>query len=413
LGAWRIAGQQLVDQRVCHENVFCHGAALVYTAQVPVVKVVETPRSASPSSGEQALVPPILSIIICTLDEHEAIRGVLSELREHLQGISHEIIVVDDSIDERTGDAVNAYAAGDPRIRLLRRYNASGLSSAAIAGWDVAKGSILAIMDGDGQHDPSLMKALLQQLTGSDADVAVASRYLDDARSGLGGLRHRLSRAGTWLTDATLGVPMADPLSGCFAMTRAWYTQVRGGLSGLGFKILIDVIASGPRRPKTAQIPTLLRARAGGTSKLDTRVVIDLITLLVEKRTRGRITAKAMMHGMAVLATFAGQSLSLGLLLQLAVPLWIATLLAVGIGLAVRWWVGYVMTSRSLRPHTAGAFVRRWSAFYAYRWSDLPLNAGVVMALCAWRCPWLLAVIAGVLLSEARYYVAGKAGVRA
>ncbi|MBM7131165.1 glycosyltransferase [Dyella mobilis] len=385
----------------------------MYTAPVSAVRVVETPRADDSSVAGQSLAPPVLSIVICTLDEHEAIRGVLSELGEHLQGISHEIIVVDDSADERTGDAVNAYALGDPCIRLLRRYNASGLSSAAIAGWDVARGSILAIMDGDGQHDPSLMKALLQQLTGSDADVAVASRYLDDSRSGLGGMRHRLSRAGTWLTDATLGVPMADPLSGCFAMTREWYAQVRGGLSGLGFKILIDVIASGHRRPKTAQIPTLLRARAGGASKLDTRVVVDLITLLIEKRTRGRVTAKAMMHGISVFTALAAQCLSLGLLLKFSVPSWMAVLLAVGLGLATRWWIGYLMTSRSQRPRTAGAFVRRWLAFFAHRWSDVPLNAGTAIILCAWHCPWLLAAVAGMLLSEIRYSVTGKAGARA
>jgi dolichol-phosphate mannosyltransferase len=226
-------------------------------------------------------------------------------------------------------------------------------------------------------------------------------------------VRHRLSRAGTWLTDATLGVPLADPLSGCFAMTREWYTQVRSELSGLGFKILIDVIASGHRRPQTAQIPTMLRARAGGTSKLDTRVVVDLITLLIEKRTRGGLKAKTIMRGIATFTAFVGQCLSLGLLLQLAAPLWTAALLATCIGLASRWWVNYLMTSRSLRPRKAADFIRRWSAFYASRWSDIPLNAGVTAALCAVHCPWPIAALAGVLLSEARYLVMGKAGAGA
>jgi dolichol-phosphate mannosyltransferase len=389
-------------------SVFFHGVAHVYLAQIPAIKVVEAPRFHDNAVEAFPLSAPTLSIVICTLDEHEAISGVLSELGEHLQGISHEIIVVDDSTDERTGEAVNTYAAGDPRIRLVRRYNASGLSSAAITGWDAASGRFLAIMDGDGQHDPALMKSLLDKLATTDADVAVASRYLDDARSGLHGVRHNLSRAGIWLTDTMLGVPLADPLSGCFAMTRDWYAQVRGQLSGLGFKILIDVIASGQQRPHTAQVPTLLRARAGGASKLDTRVVVDLITLLIEKRTRGRFTAKAMMQGVAVFATLCVQALSMGLLLQLACPLWAATLLSVGLGLAGRWWVNHVMTSRSLRPRRLGDFIRQWLAFYRGRWSDLFLNAGVVFALCALHCPWPLAVTAGVLLSEARYHLGSK-----
>jgi dolichol-phosphate mannosyltransferase len=372
--------------------------------------VVEAPRLHDSAAEVLQLPVPVLSIVICTLDEHEAIGGVLSELGEHLQGIHHEIIVVDDSTDERTGDAVNAYAAGDSRIRLVRRYNASGLSSAAITGWDAAKGRFLAIMDGDGQHDPALMKSLLGKLMHGDTDVAVASRYLDNDRSGLHGVRHRLSRAGTWLTDTMLGVPMADPLSGCFAMTREWYAQVRSQLSGLGFKILIDVVASGQQRPRTAQLPTLLRARAGGASKLDTRVIVDLITLLIEKRTRGRFTAGAMMQSAAVFTSLCVQALSFWLLMKSAAPLWAAMLLSVGFGLGGRLWINYLMTSRSLRPRRASDFVRQWSAFYRTRWSDAFLNAGAAIALCALHCPWLLAVTAGVLLAETRYHLGGKAG---
>jgi hypothetical protein len=65
-------------------------------------------------------------------------------------------------------------------------------------------------------------------------------------------------------------------MSGCFLMRRDWYEAVRPSLSGLGFKILVDVVASGRRRPIVEQIPTVLRARAGGESKLDLRVAVDL-----------------------------------------------------------------------------------------------------------------------------------------
>lgn len=381
------------------------------TLLVQAVKAVPEIR---PPSGET--VPqeaPTLSLVICTLDEHEAIGGVLSELGEHLMGISHEIIVVDDSPDYRTAEVVDAYATEHAQVRLVRRYKASGLSSAAINGWDVAKGRILAIMDGDGQHDPALIRTLVEKLANPDIDVAVASRYLDDSRSGLHGLRHRLSRTGTWLTDAMLGVPLADPLSGCFAMTRDWYVQVRRHLSGLGFKILIDVVASGARKPQTAQVPTLLRARAGGESKLDTRVVIDLVALLIEKRTRGRFTAAALMHGMAAISALCAQWLALSLLLRLAMPLWLAMLLSVGAALAGRFAVNLLMTPRSRRPGNAHELHRQWLAFCLGRWSDVPLNAGFALALCMAHCAWGIAVLAGVLLAESRYYFGANAGARA
>jgi dolichol-phosphate mannosyltransferase len=378
-----------------------------------VIETGDLPGSHDPSNHAKLANAPLLSVIICTLDEHEAIGGVLRELDAQLSGVGHEIIVVDDSTDERTGDVVNAYAVNNPHVRLVRRYKASGLSSAAIAGWDAAKGGVLAIMDGDGQHDPTLMKALLGKFDDPTIDVAVASRYLDDSRSGLSGARHTLSRAGTWLTDTTLGVPLADPLSGCFAMTRDWYNQVRGQLSGLGFKVLIDVVASGQRRPHTAQVPTMLRERAGGTSKLDTRVIVDLITLLVEKRTRGKITAKAIMNGIGVVATLCVQWLSMGILMKAGASLLLAVLLSVGLGLAGRLAVMHLMTSRSLRPRTLMDACQLWSSFYASRWSDILLNAGVTFALCKLGCPWVLATLIGVLLAEARYHIGKKAGASA
>lgn len=354
----------------------------------------------------------MLSLVICTLDEHEAIGGVLREIDEYLQDISHEIIVVDDSADNRTADVVTAYGAQHPQVRLIHRYMATGLSSAAIKGWDAAHGRFLAIMDGDGQHDPSLMRALLKKLSDPDIDVAVASRYLEDSRSGLHGLRHRLSRIGTWLTDVTLGVPLADPLSGCFAMTREWYAQVRQELSGLGFKILIDVVASGTRKPHTAQVSTLLRARAGGESKLDTRVIIDLIALLIEKRTHGRFTAYALMYGMTILSALCAQWLSLGALRHLSLSLWLALLLSVGFGLAARFAMTLLMTPRPRRPRNTHELHRQWMAFCISRWTDLPLNTCFALALCMAHCPWSIAALAGVLLAESRYCFGVNAGVR-
>ena len=383
------------------------------TLHVPAVKAASTPAPDSHSGETTSQDAPLLSLVICTLDEFEAVGGVLRELDQHLQGISHEIIVVDDSSDSRTADVVSAYAAEHPQVKLVRRYLASGLSSAAIKGWDVATGRFLAIMDGDGQHDPALMRMLLDKLSTPDVDVAVASRYLEDTRSGLHGLRHRLSRAGTWLTDVTLGVPLADPLSGCFAMTREWYTQVRRELSGLGFKILIDVVASGTRKPRTAQVPTLLRARAGGESKLDTRVVIDLVALLIEKRTRGRFSAGAFMSSMSMLSALLMQWFSLGALRTLALPLWLALLLSTGAGMTSRFGLAVLMTPRSRRPRNALELRRQWMAYCLSRWTDVPLIAGSALALCMAHCPWPIAVLAGVALAEVRHYFGVQAGANA
>ena len=119
---------------------------------------------------------PELSLVICTLDESGSIGPVLRETLDHLQGVDVEIIVVDDSADERTADAVRACARQDRRILLLRRQGERGLATAAAAGWAMARGRVLGLMDGDGQHDPAVLPQLLAGLETKGADIAVASR---------------------------------------------------------------------------------------------------------------------------------------------------------------------------------------------------------------------------------------------
>jgi dolichol-phosphate mannosyltransferase len=249
-------------------------------------------------------------LVICTLDEAEAIGAVLRETRAALEGVPHEVIVVDDSVADDTARVVRAFQSVHPNIRLVRRREERGLASAVIAGWKLASGEVLGVMDGDGQHDPLMLPKLLAQMHAQDADLAVGSRYIAGA-SGLTGFRARLSEMGTVLTSLILGVRLADPLSGLFLVRRSWFEAVGPRLSGVGFKILVDTVASGRRRPRVAQLPTALRARRGGESKLDARVVADLAALLIEKRTGGWIQARFVLFSCVGLS---GVAVNLGIL---------------------------------------------------------------------------------------------------
>lgn len=305
-------------------------------AVVPTSSFAAATELPDPVTSPSASPQPLLSVVICTLDEHESIGRVLDELAQALDGIQHEVIVVDDSPDERTADAVRRQQSSNP-LRLVRRQGARGLSAAAIAGWDTAHGGVLAIMDGDGQHDPYMLRRLLDRMERDDADLAVASRYLESSRSGLHPLRHAVSRSGTWLSSALLGIPLADPLSGCFLMRRRWYERVRPKLSGLGFKILIDVAASAPERPVVSQLPTELRQRLGGESKLSLRVALDLLMLLLEKRSNGGWTARRQIILLRCLAAWVVQIVVCALLIATGLGnLW-ALLLAVVLSLPLAW----------------------------------------------------------------------------
>ncbi|MFT4091131.1 MAG: glycosyltransferase [Asticcacaulis sp.] len=235
---------------------------------------------------------PDLSLIICTLNEGAAIANVVNEICDTLSGIDYEIVVVDDDSTDNTGAEVLRVAEENSRVRLYVRHNEKGLSSAAIKGWDIAQGRILGIMDGDGQHDPHAIRQLADIILKGDKDLVCVSRYLGKSDTGLSFGRDIASRLATKATHLVLKAPLSDPMSGCFMMTRDWYETARPNLTGVGFKILVDLVASTKVKPRFAEVKAALRQRQGGESKLDLRVILDLGALLVEKGTGGLLPAR-------------------------------------------------------------------------------------------------------------------------
>lgn len=362
--------------------------------QPPVSGALAAPRHDVPMTAPRPV--PRVSVVICTLDEHEAIGGVLDEVSADLAGVPHEIIVVDDSNDDATAQVVLDRARVHRAVRLIRRNGAGGLASAAIAGWDAARGEALAIMDGDGQHDPRLIRRMLERLA-LGADVVVASRYLDDKGSGLTGFRHWGSRVGVGVSSLLLGLRLADPLSGCFVMTRAWYDIVRPRLSGLGFKILIDVVASARRRPRLLQVPTALRSRVGGVSKLDLRVVFDLLALLVEKRTGGALPARMTqflfvgLTGLLVHLTVLSTGRALG------APFWLGQSAAIFLAMNWNFMLNNGLTFRDRRLH-GRALWQGLPSFYLACLGGAVVSEATGAGLHALDVPWYAAGVAGALL---------------
>ena len=369
-------------------------AGLVWRRLRPV-RAGPSPAAVGGSSAAGPVEGPALSLVICTLDEHEAIAGVIAEASAALARIPHEIIVVDDSPDERTAHAVRACSIAWPQVRLIQRRGQGGLASAAIAGWSAARGRVLGVMDGDGQHDPGRLTELYDRLTVRGADVAVASRYLRVGASGLTGFRDRASRIATGLTHLALGVRVSDPLSGLFLMRRDWFDQVRPRLSGVGFKILVDVIASGRRPPRTVEAPTALRPRTGGVSKLDLRVVADLAALLLEKRTGGVISARLALFLAVGLTGVAVHLAALDAARLQGAPFWAAQAGAVMLAMTSNFWLNNALTFRSQRLKGLDAW-RGLLSFYAACLLGAGLNEGVAVALRQLGGGWVLAALAGV-----------------
>ncbi len=235
--------------------------------------------------------------------ERPNVRPLVAALDAALAGRAWEAIFVDDDSPDGTIEEVRAVAAADPRVRGLRRIGRRGLSSAVIEGVLASSAPLVAVMDGDLQHDEGCLPPMLDAVADGRCDVAVGSRHvLGGDSAGLSSpWRHRLSDTGIRLAQAFLPVRpgfarLRDPMSGFFACERQLFERVAPRLSGQGFKILLDLILSAPAAtgevPRVLEIPARFRPRLAGESKLDALVLAQFASMILDKAFRGLLPTR-------------------------------------------------------------------------------------------------------------------------
>lgn len=225
-----------------------------------------------------------LTIVIPTLNERENIVPLLERLDLALAGTRWEVIFVDDDSKDGTPEAAREIGRSDPRVRCLQRIGRRGLSTACIEGVLASASPFVAVMDADLQHDESLLPGMLNVLRHESYDIVVGSRYVagggvgewDKTRAGMSGLATKLSRL-------ICKTEIADPMSGFFMLRREVFESAMRNLSGQGFKILLDLLASVPAKPRLKELPYQFRTRRYGESKLDTMVAWEFGMLLADK----------------------------------------------------------------------------------------------------------------------------------
>jgi dolichol-phosphate mannosyltransferase len=238
----------------------------------------------SPAGGPARLR---LSVVVPTYNEAQNIAEVvqrLSELLDGRLGSDYEIVVVDDDSPDRTWDLALALTQRYPRLRVMRRAQERGLSTAVVRGWQVARGDVLAVIDADLQHPPEVVMQLWDQIE-RGADLAVASRHIDGGGVSDWSFHRRvLSRAAQMLGLAILPNVVgrvSDPMSGYFMLKRSCLEGVE--LNPLGYKILIEILGRGRVR-WIGEVPYVFRERAEGASKVTWKVYVDYFHHLLRLR---------------------------------------------------------------------------------------------------------------------------------
>lgn len=227
-----------------------------------------------------------LSVVVPTFNERDNVAEMVRRLDATLGDVAWEVIFVDDFSPDGTADAVRALGRNDPRVRLISRHNRRGLSSAVIEGALAASADIVAVMDGDLQHDEGVLPRMFEMVRSGEADIVSASRFLtEDGAAGLSSeTRVKISNTGISLANAFFGLNMTDPLTGFFCLRRDVVERALPDLSELGFKVLLDLVASARPRPKVKEVPFNFRSRQHGESKLDNRVMYEFFLFFIEKK---------------------------------------------------------------------------------------------------------------------------------
>ncbi len=250
----------------------------------------------TPPQGPLTIAPRVadlqLSLVIPSYNESRNIGRLIPQLCQLLDGCllgQYELILVDDDSPDKTWQVAQALVADYPQLRVMRRQQERGLSSAVIRGWQVARGDILGVIDADLQHPPETLLAMVEHM-GAGADMVVASRHVDGGGvSDWSPIRRFLSRGaqvlGLLILPSVVG-RVSDPMSGYFMVRRI---AVAGPvLNPLGYKILLEVIGRGQVR-EIAEVGYVFQERETGESKVTWRQYLEYLGHLGRLRSRGRL----------------------------------------------------------------------------------------------------------------------------
>ena len=250
------------------------------------------------SDGTPGLPAPTLSIVVPTYKESKNVPILFERIAAALGGAPWEMIVVDDDSPDGTADVAFGLAATDNRLRCLRRVNRSGLAGAVIEGWMSSSADFVAVIDGDLQHDESILLAMYQALAKGSGNLVIGTRLRDTSKGTLSPARQRLSDLGAWFFRRIAGVTVTDPMSGFFMMRREIVSRLAPRLSPDGFKILVDVILSAGGGLSIVEVPYTFRKRQAGESKLTPLVGIDFLGLVVHHATAGALPTRFVLFAM-------------------------------------------------------------------------------------------------------------------
>jgi dolichol-phosphate mannosyltransferase len=221
---------------------------------------------------------PQVWVILPTYNEAENLERIVSAVLEQLPP-SRQVLIVDDSSPDGTGEIADRLAAGDDSVAVLHRERKEGLGPAYLAGFRVAlDGGAQRIieMDADFSHDPAYLPDLIAA-TGH-ADLAIGSRYIPGGGvTDWGPMRRFISRGGSAYARAALGLPVRDLTGGFKCFRREVLESINlDTIEARGYAFQVETTYRAIRAGfRVVEVPIVFKDRRDGSSKMSKSIIAE------------------------------------------------------------------------------------------------------------------------------------------
>jgi dolichol-phosphate mannosyltransferase len=221
-------------------------------------------------------------VIVPTYNESRNLLQIVPAILEQDRRL--EVLVVDDSSPDGTGQLAEELAGNDRRVHVLHREKKSGLGRAYIAGfrWALERDyQAVFEMDADFSHDPSFLPGFMEAI--EEADLVLGSRY----KTGVNVINWPISRlllslAANWYARVVTGMPLTDATGGFKCFRREVLERINlDKVVSNGYAFQIEMSFRAWRKGfRLKEIPIVFTDRIEGQSKMSRRIVREAVWMV-------------------------------------------------------------------------------------------------------------------------------------
>jgi dolichol-phosphate mannosyltransferase len=231
-------------------------------------------------------------VVIPTYNERDNLEPIIRRVRAATPDA--DVLVVDDSSPDGTGELADRLATADSNVKVLHRAGKEGLGAAYIAGfrWALEREyAVVVEMDADGSHQPEELHRLLGALRA--ADLVIGARWISGGQVvNWPRAREVLSRGSNIYARVLLGLPLRDATAGYRAFRATTLEKI--GLDDVdsrGYCFQVDLAVRALRHGlRVVEVPITFVERTHGASKMNRAVVAEAMWRVTAWGVRRRLS---------------------------------------------------------------------------------------------------------------------------